>query len=407
MNPMGEFSVRVAGRSRVGQSVQAMTDETAPKGTKADPLSTWSFVPLYGLLITDDRDGVESPIFGDATLVSREWYVGEVRKRAADENEASLLTGPVGDATIDGQSIPKTQLVQLVPHSYIAVRRQPADALQQAEKIRALLTATMFLRAGYMAGFAFSASHVTWTAQEHMAFIQPGGQVLVQRAFRTNQHVFSIPLEVDKARIRRSWETGEAMSLSTGDEWDISSAHPVCSLLTSCPRTKRERRLCDLAIHLARTSCTPDPMNRLQMALTGLELALWTTEHKVLKRRAFAVLLKPKDQDRLDEVLLARHDFVHEGKVPPEGKANDLAVTALIFAYSFFDRAVGALDVYPVGGFDDVLDMHVQVKALEDAIEKLHSPDIRSKLSKAIRQAVPLESLNLTARVRRVEAPEE
>ena len=107
----------------------------------------WHSWPLYGLRVTDDNLGTAKPIFGDATLVSPQWYEGRVASLVEDLSaRAALTTSPSREWLSDEDLkelplLPTEQEIHIAPHCYVAVRRTKFDEAEpRAQEIRALLT---------------------------------------------------------------------------------------------------------------------------------------------------------------------------------------------------------------------------------------------------------------------------
>ena len=109
----------------------------------------WILFPLYSLKIVEPDAWLEDPLFGDATLVSR----SALQKHLGPDNSPLLSHGKLSDAlgseAIASVGLPLTQLVEIEPLSYIAVRDVGDNSknVRRATEIRALLSATLLLRA--------------------------------------------------------------------------------------------------------------------------------------------------------------------------------------------------------------------------------------------------------------------
>jgi hypothetical protein len=122
--------------------------------------------PLWGLNIVGD-DGLDKPIYGDATLVSRDFVVS----RASPKPEAAHLLSGGGfrdflvrtEANLSHVSV--DNLVEMAPGSFIAVRRKKDDeAARYAQSIRAFLSGSYVLTGGQPKGFSMNPWSMHWSA---------------------------------------------------------------------------------------------------------------------------------------------------------------------------------------------------------------------------------------------------
>lgn len=370
----------------------------------ADLLSTWTFVPLYGLRLVDD-DGLDQPLFGDATLVSPEWYVNEVRKRSVNPNVIGPMTHqPIEEwlpNAAEHVSMPRRQLYEVPPHSYIAVRRRDdAQATEYAESLRAMLTATMFLRARRTAGFSLNPTDVAWSMIPRNARILPDGRAQSNVAVSFNERVFINPLIISKNMLRRSRESGYQIDIGKGILWDIHKVHPVCRLLVgNSTGSDRKKRMRALAIHLARTCCASNPVSQVQMAITAMEIAFGTNDFSRLRDIAHSFLPRSKERSELQDIETARHEFVHQGKIPDADRAKRLGIKALMLAYVFFDISVGYLDDYPTTEkYTALLDAQATAAKLAASIEQLHGAAARTSFEEGARKPLHPKSARFTLR---------
>ncbi|MFY0531690.1 hypothetical protein [Nannocystis pusilla] len=84
---------------------------------------------LYGLTISNDTSGLNDPLFGDATLLSRDAMLTlskdkTIHAEAADILAGKPLTQVLGPERLSNLNVPLELAIDYQPHSFIAVRRE-------------------------------------------------------------------------------------------------------------------------------------------------------------------------------------------------------------------------------------------------------------------------------------------
>ena len=311
----------------------------------------WKLFPLYGLLLEAD-DGLEDPVFGDATLVSREHLVKMLRNSGMKDPVVEMIGQGAWSSFLaehwDLVPAPREHLFELAPHSLIAVRRkQPDQAERYAANVRAFLTAMVFLRGRVDKGFGGRPLDVAWSLEPkltQLTHLAGGGAPQSAFEVQANNHVFMNPVVVRKQELRDSWRTGCVMPLPGGQHWDIHNEAPLIRLMIGPGSAGRRAALRNIAVHLANACCAPRPMEQLHAAISAMEMSLMASSFKELEEFAFSFLPRADNRSDFQAVVKARNAFIHEGRVQATEDAKKLARVGLILAYAFLDVAVGFLD---------------------------------------------------------------
>ena len=329
----------------------------------------WQFFPLYGLSIQED-DGLHAPIFGDATLVSPS-FVEQAIRSSGSKPHALLQGGRIADVlpveTLDGLGPPRTHLTEIPPPAFLAVRRRDDlhQAKRRADEIRALLSASMFMRASRLQAFASEPREIAWYAVASGTEVAHGQPTTAQIKVVMNEHVIQNPLEARKKDLRKSWKTGAIIRTRDNLQWDIHREHPVMRLLGEQGKKGRPTRLVDAALHLQRTTCAVSYSIQLRMAVTALEYLLSTNRFEDLRDRALPFF---RGDPRLDRVLEARNELTHQLRVPEEEDVKQVARDAIVFAWLLFDIRVGYADSFDS---QDQYDRFLEAQATAQRLDEM------------------------------------
>lgn len=327
----------------------AEAEGTAARGTNTSVIAAgWHLSPLYGLSLEDD-DGLDDPIFGDATLVSRDWLVEKCREAGTKGQALEMISQGAWTGFLERWTVPapREHLVELPPHSLVAVRRSDVEQAERyAASIRAFLTAMVFLRGRSDKGFASAPFEVSWSIRPKSLRTLSSGAPESAFQVQSNNHVFMTPVSVNKSALRQSWRTGATMPLTADRTWDVDSDTPVARLLTGQGTAGRRGLMRGVGIHLADACCAHRPMEQIHAAISSMEMSLAASSFKELEEVAFAFLPRADNRSDFKSIVKARNAFIHEGRMPPNDDARRLARVALLLAYTFFDVSVGYLEAY-------------------------------------------------------------
>lgn len=347
----------------------------------------WKLFPLYGLQIDDD-DGLAHPLFRDATLISHKSAMTLVAQ-ISSQAHADVLSRPMTPELHDGKTLPPIEyLVEVPPDSMIAVRcEKDDDALMRAKEIRAFLSATLMLRGGTLTAFASHPSALTWSVDHSSLYVGKDGLHRATRTVGLNPNVVRNRLTVTKQALRTSWKCGEGL-LTSAQPWDIHSIHPVSEILAG--RKSGKQWLAELRIIGVRINdacCANLPQHRLQMAVSTIESLMRTQKFEVVQDRARTWGLATLNGPSFEEVLDARHQFVHKGRLPKDPEK--YATAGLVSAWILYDFACAFAMRYPSGDeWDAFLNHRVHNAKLFKIVEGFaqdRAKDIRTSLESALK----------------------
>jgi hypothetical protein len=173
----------------------------------------WTCYPIWGIELAENGFGLEKPIWGDATLVTRSY----LQKFAPTHPvAATMLSGgglrealEAGGATFAGPA-PVERLIDIAPGAFIAVRRKdPDDALRYAESVRALLTGTAVLTSGQAKGFAMTPLPLHWAAIPSRVRLDPSEHLQIDYNVVVNSFIHLTPVSVSHRQLSESWNNGK------------------------------------------------------------------------------------------------------------------------------------------------------------------------------------------------------
>lgn len=358
----------------------------------------WKFFPLYGLQIVED-DGLKSPLFGDATLISLQsamTLVAQISSKA----HADILSRPMTAELHNPQTMPpKEYLVEFPPDCIIAVRCvRDDDALLRAREIQAFLSATLMLRGRLLTAFASSPSALTWSVDHSSISVDKQSRHSATRTVKVNPNVVMHRLTVSKQALRDSWRSGAAL-LSFAQHWDIHTTHPVSEILALRKTGKQwlnELRVIGIRVNDA--CCANMPQHRLQMAVSTIESLMRSRKFEVVQERARTWELSIPNGPTFDQVLDARHDFVHKGKLPKD--PDKYATVSLVSAWILYDFACAFAMKFPSGEqWEAFLEHRVQnarMTKIIDDFDPERAREIRAYLESTLK---PLFASSLTLRM--------
>ncbi|MBN2435506.1 MAG: hypothetical protein JXK07_09615 [Spirochaetes bacterium] len=364
----------------------------------------WSFFPLYGLIINGD-DGLSDPLFGDATLVSRETVVQLVEKE--NPNAKNILChGKMTDIAPDLDwskiPVPKAHLVEIVPHSYIAVKTQSTQNAteRRVTMIRVFLSAMMVLRGNLLKVFSGDSMDVAWSMMAGNIQVESGKPASSARIVLTNEKAVVTPLEVSKDALRKSWETGSDIPNQRGIQWDIGKMYPVSRLLTIKHKGKRQNKLANIGVHIVQSCLSRASSAQLAMAVTAYELLMFTHNFKKLKERMTPFFSHGNQLDMLSDIFEARHSWTHEGKILSKEMEKTVTMNALMFAWILFDISAAYLEVTESQEqFEHIIDAQVSIlKMVEDITPFTQENELKEVKNSAFKVLKNNFAIELTVR---------
>lgn len=344
------------------------------KGSKSKTAWDWEFFPIYGLSVLAD-DGLASPLWGDATIVGRDKIVELVKARGASDEPRSLalLThGRLSDA-LDQASLahignPESRM-EIVPHSYIAVKRRNDIELsaRRAEEVRAMMTATMFLRGSKNTAFCGAPHEFAWYVAPRNLTLRRGLPPQASIAPKVNPYIVQKPLQVQKSKLRESVSAGSAVTPEI-PQWDLFAEHPVCLLLNNAKPNRLQLRLIRVARQLQRAACTPSNPIRLQLAVAAWETLFNSDSFPDLQNR-----MEPffRDDTRVEGILKARHALTHESFSPLESDFEKSSGDAVALGWILLDVGVAASENMSASKFDEYTSAQSDALRLDSVIQRL------------------------------------
>ncbi|WP_148314151.1 hypothetical protein [Sorangium cellulosum] len=296
----------------------------------------WSCYPIWGIELADNAIGLEKPIFGDATLVTRA-YVQTFAP--ADPVAASMLSGGGVRQALDKSSFagsaPIERLIDIPPGAFIAVRRsKPEDAVRYAESVRALLTATSVLTSGQGKGFAMTPLPLHWAAVPSYVRLNQAGQLQIDYHMVVNNFIHLQPIRVTHKQLRDSWNSGSTIQGS----WTISREHALSKALIGDwgSLSPLRRRVRGAACTLARAMESTDPTLSTLFTVVALESLLkeGASGFAEMAELAACIFEGPNGPADIARLFGNRHKVAHEA-ISPAGTADHakeiFAAWALVF----------------------------------------------------------------------------
>jgi hypothetical protein len=235
----------------------------------------WNCFPLWGLEMAENGHGLDNPIFGDATIVSRTY----LQKYApADPIAAALLSGGGLRAAIEDSAefagpAPIDRLIDIPPSAFLAVRRSKVDdATRYAESIRALLTASAVLTSGVPKGFSLTPLPLQWEASPGRARLDDGGKLQIDYRITASNFIHLTPIRVCHRQLSDAWQSGSTIQ----GTWRLSKDDALSKVLVGdwSSLTGLRRRIRDAASTLARAMESTDNALSTLFAVVALEILL-------------------------------------------------------------------------------------------------------------------------------------
>lgn len=280
----------------------------------------WTCYPIWGIELAENGHGLEKPIWGDATLVTR----GFLEKHAPAHPVAAPLFsgGGLRQVLENGPSpyvgpAPIERLIDIPPGAFIAVRRKdPDDAVRYAESIRALLTATAVLTSGQGKGFAMTPLPLHWAAIPSRVRLDPSGNLQIDHQMVVNSFIHLTPVRVTHRQLSESWDKGTPIS----GQWHIHKDHPLSKALIGSWDTLSplRRRVRDAASTLARAMESTDMTVSTLFSVVALEGLLkdGASDFKEMEELVSCIFEGPNGAPDISRLFGNRHKVAHEARVP-------------------------------------------------------------------------------------------
>lgn len=342
-------------------------------------MRNWRFFPLYGLTISDDTSGLNDPLFGDATLLSRDAMLTLSRDKTLNAEAADILAGKpmtqvLGPEKLSNLNVPLELAIDYQPHSFIAVRREKKeDGEDYARRICSFLTACLYLRSRTAASFAMRPDVLTWALVPKGIRTNAAGQLESTIQVVSNDRVLKKPITVSKDDLRQSWNKGRSLQVTfkPGEtkNWDISKELPISPICLG--KKNNAERLSNAALHLLNANCVREPNLQVQMAVSAMEIMFGTNEFGALKRMFETFLPGSQQKSDLHDLLKARHTFVHQGAFLSESDATRLAFKGLVLGYTLLDFLSGYATV--TSKWKEWLAVYVQGLDVASKLEEIES----------------------------------
>lgn len=302
----------------------------------------WSFHPLWGLCVTR-CEGLADPIFGDATIVSRDF----ITTRASPNAQAAALISGGGFKQVLEQSgasrvgsVDTLDLVEKSPGCFIAVNRKKAeDAQRYAQSIRAFLTGTYVKSGGAAKGFSMDPRSMFWSAIPDRVWQTSDGRMSCNYRVSASNHLHLTPVTSTQEQLRTSWSSaGPAYGT-----WSISKSDALADVLIGNLRNKLHMRIRDACIVLSRAMESSDSIALTLFGAVALETLLGGGGFSDMEAMATCLFSGDLGPEEIAALFTDRHKLAHQAIVPEsdEKKARQIfAAWAVLFGACEIARAM-------------------------------------------------------------------
>lgn len=282
---------------------------------------------MHGLQITKDELTFQTPIFKDATIVSKETLARITSHKNNNPNVMfTLLTGSSTHAQINlPQEHFKDKTHTTPPDSFIAVKRThkhpPAEkqidsAKRRADDIITAMALSYISNARDIESFATStqaASHPAIALVTHGILNATDNQLTTSTKPQTSPYKVK-PITQTLDEIKDSYDNGTTITTQHGKNWTIDHNSHLIKTLLNPRKSNLEKSIHAASIHCMDTRNTSHQPTRLIGAITTLEMLVLTesSNFKTLTKRLKALL--PIDLNNLSNTLKQRNMVMHQGK---------------------------------------------------------------------------------------------
>lgn len=345
----------------------------------------WICYPIWGLEMVENGHGLDLPVFGDATIVTRTF----LQKFApSDSMCAALMSGgglrqvlEIGPSEMAGPA-PIERLIDIPPGAFIAVRRQsPDDAVRYAASIRAFLTATAVLSSGQAKGFSLTPLPLQWSAMPFQIRLNAAGLLEAQYQIVASNFIHLTPVLVSHKQLRDSWENGTPVQ----GTWNIHKEGPLSKVLVGDGNllSGLRRRVRDAASTLARAMESTDTTMSTLFGVVALETLLkGATDFKELEDMATSIFDSASGPAEISRLFSNRHRVAHEAKGPSDGEAQHSQEIAAAWALILVG-AMASEDLTTVPQFIEHLRGRVLARRLAKQLRDKGEDDLADKVELA------------------------
>lgn len=349
--------------------------KSGSKGQKGRPnnprtSSTWKLFPLYGLALDDEKDGFNDPLWGDATLVSLTVARERVARGATSDAVLVLTHGRLSEALGERTPGNRETLVEFPPEGYVAVRARGDEAAERrrAEKIRAMLTGTRFLRGLRATAFCGNPREYAWYLAPKSLTLGGGAPPSAQIQQIVNPNIVQKPVSVSKQALRNSVRTGAP--IIAGESWDLHYQHGICRVLNTLTPSSLEKRIITSALIAQDAACSSN-FAKLQLAVTSYEILFNTKNFTDLEKRVSSFVVKLPNGLTLQDIFKSRHDLTHRARQDNEASIEALSTAAVVVAWTLIDIATAFSEKLTAKQFDEYVDALVRSRELDEVIGRV------------------------------------
>jgi hypothetical protein len=349
----------------------------------------WICYPLWGLELAENGIGIDRPIFGDATLVTRgfieRYCPPDPRNLAAGMFSGGGMRAVLAASQVDHAGpAPVDRLIDIPPGSFIAVRRQkPDDAQRYAESIRALLTGTSVLTSGVAKGFAMTPLPLQWAAIPSRVQLDPAGNLQTQYTVVASNFIYLTPVVVSHRQLTESWTAGAPILGS----WRVYRDDPLSKALVGewAKLTTLRRRIRQAASTLARAMESSDSTLSTLLGVVALETLLkdGASSFQEIEQLASCVFEGTAGPPEIARLFSNRHKIAHEGHVPQGEREHSREISA---AWGLILLAVlASAELSTPTEFLEHLRGRVLARRVGDQLRAKDLPDLATQVEQAAR----------------------
>lgn len=292
----------------------------------------WTFFPLKGLALTDKEGDLANPLWPDSTIISRSHVIPIVRALQLDQHGSSIKNNEEAAVQIVNQAVCKEDY-----ESFIAVlRKGPALRSASKESTQEMREKSMGhpeRRARQIAAaieFAILATRKDWRTCALADQIHR--KKLSRSSLRLSLENRSFSLEISsRSSDRTIWEHRDREVISRHglkNKLDSSPVSSFTSILLNPKRTLASSlhdAITESAIRLSDALHVSNEADQLLGSITAVEILLSTASESfatIQKRIKTLIGHNSNDYFQTENLLMARHKYVHQGHCP-----NDRALT--------------------------------------------------------------------------------
>ncbi len=345
----------------------------------------WNLYPIWGLELQPNGIGLERPIFGDATLVTREF----VAKLAPNDPRLSaILSGSGLRALLESQgathaaTAPIERLIDIAPGAFIAVRRSDQEsALRYAECICALLTGSAVLTSGEAKGFSLSPLALHWATIPGWVRLNKGGELQSDYKVIISSFINQIPLAVSHRQLSDSWTRNDPVA----GTWRLYSQDHLSRALVGDRGTSKGlgNRIRDASVILTKAMASTDPALSTIFATVALETLLKSgaSAFAELEEMATCIFSGDRGPAELSRLIGNRHRAAHEAKPPASAEEHVQEIAAAWVLVNM--AAIAAANGLDASQYLDHLRGRVEARRVAARLRLLGRNDLADEVEQA------------------------